>query len=99
MPRRRVRGRRARMSDELHVLRLVGIRPDGESRSFYRWAFLDTAAAIAVMALDEAVEALDEVRGFTGWHLECRCGWRSATSRRPKELAGAGFVHLMLVKL
>lgn len=87
------------MTSELHTLTLVGIREDGSTHTFYRWAFVGTAASLAVAAFDGAVGVAEVASGFKGWRLECACKWASVTAQRPVELAGLGFVHLLAARL
>lgn len=88
------------MSDlGLHTLTLVGIREDQSTHTFYRWAFVGTAASLAVTAFDEAVGVAGVATGFKLWRLECACKWVSVDAQRPIELAGLGFVHLLASRL
>lgn len=87
------------VGDDLHVLTLVGVRPDKSTQTFYRWAFQGTATTLAVEAFDKAIGVGEIVKGFTSWHLECACEWMSASAERPFELAGLGFIHLLTSRL
>ena len=84
---------------DLHVLTLVGVRSDESTQTFYRWAFVASAAPLATEAFAGAVEAAEIVDGFVSWHLECACDWRSVSTPRPLELAGPGFVHLLAARV
>ncbi|HEY9325513.1 MAG TPA: hypothetical protein VIS26_02985 [Candidatus Limnocylindria bacterium] len=88
-----------KVGKDLHVLTLVGIRPDKSTQTFYRWAFQGTAATLAVEAFDKAIGVGEIVKGFASWHLECACEWMSASAERPHELAGLGFIHLLTSRL
>lgn len=83
----------------LHTLTLVGIREDKSTHTFYRWAFVGSATALAVSAFDGAVGVAEIVPGFVSWRLECACKWASVETKRPLELAGVGFVHLLAARL
>lgn len=83
----------------MHTLTLVGIREDRSTHTFYRWAFVGTAATLAVAAFDEAVSVAGISSGFVSWRLECACKWASVEAQRPLELAGLGFVHLLAARL
>ena len=83
----------------LHTLTLVGVREDKSTHTFYRWAFVGTAAALAVEAFDGAVGVAEVAPGFVAWRLECACKWASVEAKRPSELAGLGFVHLLAARL
>jgi hypothetical protein len=82
-----------------HTLTLVGIREDKSTHTFYRWAFVGTAASLAVTAFDEAIGVAGVAPGFVAWRLECACKWASVDAQRPIELAGLGFVHLLAARL
>lgn len=84
---------------DLHVLTLVGVRPDKSTQTFYRWAFKGNATTLAIEAFDRAIGVGEIVEGFASWHLECTCEWMSASAGRPFELAGLGFVHLLCSRL
>ena len=86
-------------SSVMHTLTLVGIRQDRSTHTFYRWAFVGTAASLAVTAFDEAVTAAGVSTGFVAWRLECACKWASVEAQKPIELAGLGFVHLLAARL
>lgn len=90
-------------SKDLHVFTLVGIRENRTEHTFYRWAFTDTATALAISAFDKALTAAErisderptEAAGFVAWRLACSCKWASVSASRPAELAGLGFLHLL----
>lgn len=83
------------MVANVHTLALVGIRKDATSETFYRWTFSGPLTAIGVVALDEAVGFAKVMEGFESWHLACSCEWRSVEAKRPTDLAGVGFIHLL----
>jgi len=84
---------------DLHVLTLVGTRPDESTQTFYRWAFFGSAAPLAIEAFAGAVNVAEIVDGFVRWHLECTCDWKSVSTPKPLELAGLGFVHLLAARV
>lgn len=84
---------------DLHVLTLVGIRPDNSTHVFYRWAFHGSAAPLAAEAFSQAIGAGEIAKGFAMWRLECACGWMSVDATKPFELAGLGFIHLLTARL
>lgn len=92
-------GQVTKVGKDLHVLTMVGIRPDKTEQTFYRWSFVGTAASLAVTAFDQAIGVCEIASGFTGWRLECTCEWASVSASRPSELAGMGFVHLLLSRI
>lgn len=86
-------------ASDLHVLTLVGVRADASEQTFYRWAFKGNATSLAISAFDRALGVSERIGGFVAWRLECACEWVSARAERPAELAGLGFVHLLVHRI